>query len=1252
MTLANMKPDRDVAAEEFFEYDAEDFLVFLTLLITEGRTPECSVKGRTEGLHCPPAQSGMPPLHRHECSDKLPQCVQARRVRSEVCVLWRNSIPIMVEVMLLPDCCYGDETPPSDPISDPAIKQDALLLERWTLQPVPRQTGDKFIEEKTLLLAVRSYVFFSQLSAWLSASHGIVPRNILYRISAADEERVCQFSQPPAEHLFPVPNVSQSVALKLRVQSLPRQPTYPTLACSIHTSLPLSPLYSKTPGVRPGLNPNHPLYVKSRGSKDGHNRTTLPFSGLPFPSLPCLSLPSKRDSQGPPDSQGHSSQNGSDLPQLSKGESSSSSPSYHPPLSPRPPPRSPLPSGGKAVRWLYALTSEPSDEIANTTDDYGTAVHGAESSKGHGSEALRAFKTYSLGEPPRCPSPRPSSSETNPLIGSLLQERQEVIARIAQRLNFCDPTAPHLPPALFTPDTPTKTPLWGSYLDNAMLGKTKEPEGAPPTEHAPPSPFDTPVSNVAANLRETLSPKPAACRKLRLTEDRDLETQREINSVRERVRGTLKDMETQRDREKDTQKDRERQQERDSSLFSQAVQDITRLIQDRLSVPSLSPTHSRSPQHTPHTHNTHTAHEETHTTHRDDYSHSNGHSNGYTPSQDTHTLTRTPVCADRAGAPSETNCQIRTQKGQSPLEDVQVSPKIQSQPQASAHVTPQPLPQPKTQSCPLLSPKSPRDKTSKGFHPTLHIPPRPSSPKDMIIRTIRTLTVTQTTTLTQTTAQTLTTKHTHTTALIQNHIKPQSHTPRDQTQPQPQSPRDQTQPRSQSPRDQTQPRSQSPRDQTQPRSQSAQTQTHPRSQSPQNQTHPRSQSPQNQTHPRSQSPQNQTHPRSQSPQNQTHPRSQSPQNQTHPRSQSPQNQTHPRSQSPQNLPQSPLPSALQDENKAPPGSGFSSPQRPATRSPCPETNTVLHSPSPLRPCNSWRNHNRHSLDSTLTKVFHPCTGLPLLSSPVPQRRNQTGYFDLDSSLSSCKGLPWTTGKRVCVKREESEEAQQLFSASAPPASLSLLGNFEECVLNYRLEPLGLVDGFTAEVGASGTFCPSHMTFPVDVSFYSVSDDNAPSPYMGVINLETLGKRGYRVPSSGTIQVTLFNPNKTVVKMFVVVYDLRAMPSSHQTFLRQRTFSVPVRRDSTHSHTHGSRDNTHTHGGTHGIGKKALPLGQGRILRYLIHLRFQTSRSGKVYLHRDIRLLFSRKSMEVDSGAAYELKSYTESPADPAFSPRC
>lgn len=55
----------------------------------------------------------------------------------------------------------------------------------------------------------------------------------------------------------------------------------------------------------------------------------------------------------------------------------------------------------------------------------------------------------------------------------------------------------------------------------------------------------------------------------------------------------------------------------------------------------------------------------------------------------------------------------------------------------------------------------------------------------------------------------------------------------------------------------------------------------------------------------------------------------------------------------------------------------------------------------------------------------------------------------------------------------------------------------------------------------------------------------------------LGKKGYNVPRSGTIQVTLFNPLGTVVKMFVVMYDLADMPVNSQTFLRQRTLYMPA-----------------------------------------------------------------------------------------------
>jgi hypothetical protein len=147
--------------------------------------------------------------------------------------------------------------------------------------------------------------------------------------------------------------------------------------------------------------------------------------------------------------------------------------------------------------------------------------------------------------------------------------------------------------------------------------------------------------------------------------------------------------------------------------------------------------------------------------------------------------------------------------------------------------------------------------------------------------------------------------------------------------------------------------------------------------------------------------------------------------------------------------------------------------------------------------------------------------------------------------------------------------------------------------------------------------------------------NIPLFYLlGHINL---GKKGYRVPAKGTIQVTLFNPLGTVVKMFVVMYDLSDMPPNSQTFLRQRTLYMPSD-DAAAAAIAGGLE------------------GQQRWLRYLIHLRFASSRSGKIYLHTDIRMIIFRKS-DLDTaadfapGKGFELRSFTRGPSNPKFSPR-
>ncbi|XP_060072703.1 atos homolog protein A-like isoform X2 [Ylistrum balloti] len=272
---------------------------------------------------------------------------------------------------------------------------------------------------------------------------------------------------------------------------------------------------------------------------------------------------------------------------------------------------------------------------------------------------------------------------------------------------------------------------------------------------------------------------------------------------------------------------------------------------------------------------------------------------------------------------------------------------------------------------------------------------------------------------------------------------------------------------------------------------------------------------------------------------------------------------------------------------------------------------------------------RQTLDRSSAMVFNTSTGLPSRSSPAPVKRKSTGRFDYDNTLINARAIKNALSCSKLVLQSEStgvadDNSSKVLSTSAPASTNCLLGNFEESVLNGRIEPVGVVSGFTAEIGAGGCFCPKHVTIPVTAYFFQLSDDNAPSPYLGHINLDCIGKRGYHIPKCGTLQVTLFNPNKTVVKMFVVMYDLSDMPPNCQTFLRQRTLYTPVDSNST----------------------------EPSYLRYLIHLRISSTKTGKIFLHTDIRLIFARDKFEFDPRVAnYELRSYTEGPQNPKFSPK-
>ncbi|XP_037824952.1 serine-rich adhesin for platelets [Lucilia sericata] len=253
----------------------------------------------------------------------------------------------------------------------------------------------------------------------------------------------------------------------------------------------------------------------------------------------------------------------------------------------------------------------------------------------------------------------------------------------------------------------------------------------------------------------------------------------------------------------------------------------------------------------------------------------------------------------------------------------------------------------------------------------------------------------------------------------------------------------------------------------------------------------------------------------------------------------------------------------------------------------------------------------------------------------------------------------------------------------------LLGNLEECLLQRRLVPKIEVMGFKLLLGASGGFCPTQLTIPAAAYFYELKGETLSTPYLCEIRLP---RKGYTVPRCGTVQATLLNPMGTVVRMFVIPYDMRDMPTLHQTFIRQRILADSGMESNNDAKSNGvdQQFNTNEENTPMCVNnkqqqpEKPQPMEQPqqqqqrspqsnnehhlghfisaenmKSLRYSIHLRFQTSRSGRLMLHTDIRLLISRRT-DCDTAAAHakgvleapnELITNTVMPTNPKYSAR-
>lgn len=182
-------------------------------------------------------------------------------------------------------------------------------------------------------------------------------------------------------------------------------------------------------------------------------------------------------------------------------------------------------------------------------------------------------------------------------------------------------------------------------------------------------------------------------------------------------------------------------------------------------------------------------------------------------------------------------------------------------------------------------------------------------------------------------------------------------------------------------------------------------------------------------------------------------------------------------------------------------------------------------------------------------------------------------------------------------------------------SRPLLVNYEESLIHERFPCVGILEGYTLDMGAIGSFCPPHVKNKITVRHFSTDTTAvAPSPYLGIFKVprgSPCTKRGYQIPRQGNLQLTLFNPEGSVVRIFSIPYNFNDMPPQSKSMIRQR-----------------------------------ITLNSTNKLKYLVHFRVSSSKSGKVFIQGEIRLLFN--TVFNDSNETDDFTSKIEHPL-PKFS---
>ncbi|XP_014673218.1 PREDICTED: protein FAM214A-like [Priapulus caudatus] len=217
-----MKPEEGVTDMQLDLKQPEDWFTEFGMLVLEGRVPCNNAQGHSRGPHCP-SMDGSPVEWVHDnCSTHDKLCKRAAQWKQQMMQMFHNDLPMMLEVLVYPNCTHGDDQVFATSATSGPPGAKGFLLEQWTIQILPKRDFGNPISTYMLMQAVRSYLHFSQLSAWWNLTHGTSPCKVGYRLCVPGEAVCSVFDGPADQHVFPSPSICKTSAMKISVTSLPR----------------------------------------------------------------------------------------------------------------------------------------------------------------------------------------------------------------------------------------------------------------------------------------------------------------------------------------------------------------------------------------------------------------------------------------------------------------------------------------------------------------------------------------------------------------------------------------------------------------------------------------------------------------------------------------------------------------------------------------------------------------------------------------------------------------------------------------------------------------------------------------------------------------------------------------------------------------------------------------------------------------------------------------------------------------------